>query len=41
MLDAMRNPRKQLTWPEGIETLWERLAKHHDVHLGAPVRRVS
>lgn len=40
MLDALRNPGKRLAWPEGIESLWTRLAGRHKVRLGAGVRRV-
>ena len=40
MLDALRDTKKRFAWPDGIESLWARIAKHHDVRLGAAVRHV-
>jgi predicted NAD/FAD-dependent oxidoreductase len=38
ILDCARN--KGYVWPEGIQTLWERLSHEHDVLLGADIKQV-
>ncbi len=40
MILALRDGRRRLLWPGGIETLWTRLAQRHDVRTGITIRRV-
>jgi hypothetical protein len=40
MLAAMALQSRRMVWPGGTQSLWERVAEHHDVQLGAGVRRV-
>ena len=39
-IEAARNPKRRIIWPDGIETLWTRLAQRLDVRTGVTVRRV-
>jgi hypothetical protein len=40
-LDALRRPERRIVWPDGVQTLWERLAQQHDVRTGVTVRQVT
>lgn len=40
-IEALRNRRRRIVWPDGIETLWSRLAQQHDVRTGVNIRRVT
>lgn len=40
-IQALRFPEGRIIWPDGIETLWARLAQQHDVRTGITVRQVA
>ena len=40
MIQALRDSKRRLVWPDGIETLWTRLAQRCDVRTGINIRRV-
>ena len=40
-IEALRNVKRRIVWPDGVETLWARLAQRLDVRTGAVVRRVT
>ena len=41
MIESLRSPSRRLVWPEGVETLWSRIAEQHDVRTGVTVRHVT
>lgn len=40
-IEALRNGKRRLIWPDGIATLWSRLAQQHDVRTGVNIRRIT
>ena len=40
-LEAMRDRKRRFIWPDGVESLWSRVAQQHDVRTGTNVVRVT
>lgn len=41
MLEAFHKAQRRFCWPEGVESVWSRLAAQLDVRTNTPVRRVT
>jgi predicted NAD/FAD-dependent oxidoreductase len=41
MVEALVSPTRRLEWPDGVESLWSRLAAQNDVRTSTTVRRVT
>ncbi len=41
MVEALYSSDRRFAWPDGVESVWARLAEHYDVRTGTAVRRVT
>ena len=41
MIEAFYSSSRRFVWPDGVESVWSRLAEQHDVRTGTIVRRVT
>jgi hypothetical protein len=41
MIEALYSSARRFMWPDGVESVWSRLAEHLDVRTGTTVRRVT